>query len=236
VRLLLVVRSISFLPNPLFPSGNPTHPESDPTSPLLGGTASPLFDRLLPLYTSLTSLVVSSTDISPSALLSLPPSLRKLHIKSLSTVTLFTCSALLDVLRRHGDSFAFPDAFEELIVVDAPEQWGFESESSPVGVERGGAEEVKRLLKARGVKFTFKADFEEDSETTTSHSRSRTSGTGRPAGSAGTRTSTASSIGSRATEGEGEGDSREEERGEEEVLSSEQRSNGLVRSSSDGAY
>ncbi|GAA5911161.1 hypothetical protein JCM6882_006594 [Rhodosporidiobolus microsporus] len=137
-----------------------------------------LFDSLLPLYTRLTYLRVSATDISPLALRSLPSTLRKLHVKSFSTYSRFTCAGLLDVLRsspattpssssssarpRRGSRLVFPPSFEELVVVDSPEHWPASS-----------LDEVRRLLtEERGVRFTFKMDFEEDDETTTAGSAS----------------------------------------------------------------
>ncbi|GAA5852666.1 hypothetical protein JCM8547_002582 [Rhodosporidiobolus lusitaniae] len=137
---------------------NPTQTELDYLrSPDLATSSPPLFDRLLPYYTSLTSLHVTASDISPPALLSLPSSLRKLHVKALSVHSSFTCASLLDVLR--SSSFSFPEAFQTLIVTDAPESW----EGSEAG--HGGAEEVKRLLEQRGVRFVFRLDYEEEEST-----------------------------------------------------------------------
>ncbi|GAA5828375.1 hypothetical protein JCM11251_006219 [Rhodosporidiobolus azoricus] len=125
-----------------------------------------LFDTLLPLYTKLTYLRVSATDISPLALRFLPPTFRKLHVRVLSVHSRFTCVGLLNLLRTSsggGSSLAFPEAFEDLVVVDSPDHWPIDQ-----------LDEIERLLEERGVRFVFKLDFEEEGETTTESGSGRT--------------------------------------------------------------
>ncbi|GAA5969717.1 hypothetical protein JCM11641_008015 [Rhodosporidiobolus odoratus] len=134
---------------------NPIHSELEHLA--ASPPSRPLFDVLLPSFTRLTSLRTSATDISPLSLLSLPPNLQSLHIRSLNVHSRFTCSALLEVLDRKD--LVFPEAFRELTVVDAPEMWERE------GRDETALEEVRERLGQRGVSFVFKMDFEEEGET-----------------------------------------------------------------------
>ncbi|BGP14718.1 hypothetical protein JCM10213v2_002669 [Rhodosporidiobolus nylandii] len=181
---------------------NPTHSELPSFSSSAAEASPPLFDTILPLATSLISLRISATDLSPSALLALPPALQKLHIRSLNVHAQFTCAALLEVLRR--DDLRFPSSFRELTVVDSPEFWDADPEMhGDRGGEREGSalQEIRRRLKARAVRFTFKLDFEEDDETSGSSHHS-------PNGSA-RRSSASSASGSPGTGGVVNGDAGE---------------------------
>ncbi|GAA6034395.1 hypothetical protein JCM8097_002703 [Rhodosporidiobolus ruineniae] len=184
---------------------NPTLPELDTvlTTPTAASqTPSTLFDLVLPFYTSLETLRVSSTDISPFALLSLPPKLRKLTVKNLSVHSRFSCAGLIALLRGElpypNRPFAFPDAFKELVVVDAPEQWEAEAYAGAAPGETG-TDLVTRMLRERGVRFTVKWDFEEEGEET-SGSSGAGSGSG---GSSGRRSFGEFEDGVEAVEGSG---------------------------------
>ncbi|GAA6014214.1 hypothetical protein JCM10207_006134 [Rhodosporidiobolus poonsookiae] len=203
---------------------NPTHSELETLVSRAAASASPpvpLLDRLLPLYTALTHLRVSATDISPSSLAALPPSLTRLHVKSLNVHSRFTCAALLAVLRRQAPRVVFPDAFRELVVVDAPEQWEADAREGDSQEGETPLDEVRRRLRERGVRFSFRWDFEEEDGTSGTASTARSVEMSSREGSREGR-------GHGEGEGQGEGDGQGEEecgspRGRSESGSSQER-------------